>query len=417
MIFLVTNMNENIGLVYRILRKQKNIRLSDLTDNLNISTSKLSDFEQGKRKLTVKEIKQLYKFIDLEYIVDDTINAKVEDGIKELFHHISFCDGKEEQVIEQLDSYINEIKCSLSYFTYILCKFVYDVYHPQEYHNHIDTISVLERNIDLLSPLSKQILYDTIGVYYKNHDEYEKALAYFESGKQHNVSDTGLAMIYYHESMILIFQGKLSNALEYVEKSLHLFMKELNFIRNIMVTLSMAIIQSRLRYYEKASKTYHKILEAMKTIDMGNEVQVYNNLIWNDVLCEKYEEVISNSEIALKLDPTHTSIHTYVTYTFWRLGQTQKAKESLKQAQKYIKNGKKYDCVFIKVLSSILFNRPYEMQEQRLLEALDISIKCNDYQLELFTLELLSDISHSYGNVEKETTYLRQAIDVLKRVQ
>lgn len=410
-------MNENIGLVYRILRKQKNIRLSDLTDNLNISTSKLSDFEQGKRKLTVKEIKQLYKFIDLEYIVDDTINAKVEDGIKELFHHISFCDGKEEQVIEQLDSYINEIKCSLSYFTYILCKFVYDVYHPQEYHNHIDTISVLERNIDLLSPLSKQILYDTIGVYYKNHDEYEKALAYFELGKQHNVSDTGLAMIYYHESMILIFQGKLSNALEYVEKSLHLFMKELNFIRNIMVTLSMAIIQSRLRYYEKASKTYHKILEAMKTIDMGNEIQVYNNLIWNDVLCEKYEEVISNSEIALLLNPAHTSIHSYLTYTYWRLGQTQKAKESLKQAQKYIKNGKKYDCAFIKVLSSILFNRPYEMQEQRLLEALDISIKCNDYQLELFTLELLSDISHSYGNMEKETTYLRQANDVLKRVQ
>lgn len=417
MMILVTTMNENIGLVYRILRKQKNIRLSDLTDHLNISTSKLSDFEQGKRKLTEKEIKQLYNFIKLEYVVDDTISAKVEDGIKELYHHISFCDGEEEQVIKQLDSYINEIKCSLSYITYILCKFVYDVYHPQEYHNHIDTITVLERNIDLLSPLSKQILYDTIGVYYKDYGDYEKALTYFELGKQLNVSESVLAMIYYHESMILIFQGKLSNALEYVEKSLHLFMKELNFIRNIMVTLSMAIIQSRLRYYEKASETYHKILEAMKTIDMGNEVQVYNNLIWNDVLCEKYEEVISNSEIALKLNPTHTSIHTYLIYTYWKLGQTQKAKEYLKQAQKYIKNGKKYDCAFIKVLSSILFNRPYEMQEQRLLEALDISIKCNDYQLELFTLELLSDISHSYGNMEKEITYLRQANDVLKRVQ
>lgn len=417
MMILVTTMNENIGLVYRILRKQKNVRLSDLTDSLKISTSKLSDFEQGKRRLTEKEIKQLYNFIKLEYVVDDTINTKVEDGIKELYHHISFCDGKEGQVLEQLDSNINKIKCSPSYFTYILCKFVYDVYHPQEYHNHLDMISVLERNIDLLSPLSKQILYDTIGVYYKDYGDYEKALTYFELGKQLNVSESVLAMIYYHESMILNFYGELSKSKNCVEMSLQMFTKELNLKRNIMVTLSMAIIQSRLRYYEKASETYHKILEAMKTINMGNEVQVYNNLIWNDVLCEKYEEVISNSEIALSLNPAHTSIHSYLTYTYWRLGQTQKAKESLKQAQKYIKNGKKYDCAFIKVLSSILFNRPYEMQEQRLLEALEISIKCNDYQLELFTLELLSDISHSYGNMEKEITYLRQANDVLKRVQ
>lgn len=410
-------MKVNIGPIFCILRKQKNIRLSDLTNRLNISTSKLSDFEQGKRGLSEKEIIKLYNYIDLEYMVNDSIDDIVEQDMKEIYNHISFCDGKEGQIIEKLNSHINEIKCNFSYITYILCKFVYDVYHPQEYHNHIDTITVLERNIDLLSPLSKQILYDTIGVYYKNHDEYENALAYFELGKQHNVSDTVLAMIYYHESMILIIQGKLSIALEYIDKSLYLFLKKLNFKRIVMVSVSLGIIQTRLGNFKDAEDIYINLINAIKTIQIPNQVVIYNNLIWNELLNKEYEKVISYSKDALQLDVTYANIYVYLSIAYWRSNDLKHAKEALKKAQSHETNASKYEYTFIRTFKAILFNRPYEMQEQRLLEALDISIKCNDYQLELFTLELLSDISHSYGNMEKEITYLRQANDVLKRVQ
>lgn len=400
-------MKTSIGPIFSLLRKDNAKLLNEIYDDENFKMSKISDFENGKRELPEKQIRELYQRIGMEYIIDDTIVDVVNEGLRSIVHDISFSNGEEVTTFDSLTKKLAYIKCSPAYITWLLCGFVIHVYHLNGNYKHDSDIKILSNHIEYLDDYAKQVFYDTLGVSYKDSCEYGQAMYYFNQAIHHSVSDSVLALAYYHKTMLLNGNGELIEALDSIKKAKKLFDMELNHRRSIMVSLLLAVNYNLQGYIEKAEHIYFQILESMKTIPFTNEIIVYNNLIWNYLLWEKYDKVLEYSEIALKMNNEYASIHLYKALTYRKLNDLDNAKISLKQAQEYKENTSKYNKALINAIASILYCRPFEKQEKRLLEAYDVAISVHDHQLQIYTLDLLSEICNIANDLEKENYYIK----------
>lgn len=406
-------MKINIGPIFALLRKSSGKTLNDIYDQ-SLPTTKINDFENGKRELPEKQVRELYQRIGLEYAIDNTIVDVVNEGLRSIIHDISFGNGEEAKVFDFITKKLPYIKCSSAYITWLLCDFVILVYHSRDSYQLDKDISILNNYIEYLDDHAKQILYDTLGVYYKNHRNYDQAMYYFDQAIHHSVSDSVLALAYYHKTMLLNGNGELTEALDSIKKAKKLFDMELNHRRSILVSISLNVNYSLQGYYDKAEKICFQILESLELIPFTNKIIVYNNLIWNYLLWEKYDKVLEYSKIALEIDHTYADIYLYQVLAYRKLNQLNKAKEMLKEAREYMENASKYNKALIKAMASIISSRPYEQQEKRLLEAYDVAISIHDHQLQIYTLDLLSEICNMETCLEKENYYLKLAIKKLK---
>lgn len=406
-------MKINIGPIFALLRKSNGKTLNDIYDQ-SLPTTKINDFENEKRELPENQVRELYQRIGLEYVKDETIVDVINEGLRNIIHDISFGNGKEISVLDELANKLVYIKSSPAFITWLLCNFVIHVYHSKDSYQLDKDITVLNNYIEYLDDHAKQILYDTLGVYYKNHSNYDQAMYYFDQAIHHSVSESVLALAYYHKTMLLNGNGELIEALESIKKAKKLFDMELNHRRSILVSISQSVNYNLQGYYDKTEQICFQILESMELIPFTNKIVVYNNLIWNYLLWEKYDKVLEYSKIALEIDHTYADIYLYQVLAYRKLNQLNKAKEMLKEAREYMENASKYNKALIKAMASIISSRPYEQQEKRLLEAYDVAISIHDHQLQIYTLDLLSEICNMENCLEKENYYLKLAIKKLK---
>lgn len=407
-------MNMNIGPIFSLIRKANEKKMIDISDNDEFKMPKISDFENGKRELPDEQIRELYQRIEVPYVKDESIIDTVNVGLFEIMHDISFGNGGEVDVLDSLSEKLPYIWCSPIYITWLLCEFVIHIYHSNGRYKCDKDIEILSSHSDYLTDYGKQVLYDTVGVYYKDICEYDRALTYFDLAICHTASDSIQALAYYHKIMILNGRGKLVQSFEYIKKAKKLFDAELNLRRSVMVSMLLAVNYNLQGFYEKAEQIYFQILESIKLIPFSNEIKVYNNLIWNYILWRKYDQALEYCKIALEMDHEYANVYLYQTLALWECNEIEKARETLKKAQEYKEKACKFDQSLIKAVASMLYNRPFEQQEKRLLETYEVAQDVHDHQLQTYTLEFLSEISRQANNMEKENYYLKLVIKKLK---
>lgn len=403
------------GRIFRLHRIETNITMSELSKQTGIAKSKLSEFENGKRNLQKNIVIQLYLLIGIVYLENkDTMN-KVENHVKSMYRNITRCLPFEANM-NNLQTIKDDIQCTNVYITWKLGEFLYYVYNKDEFYNYKKASRILLAHKSFLQDCELQILYDTLGVYYKDKNLWESALEYFENGLKINASTMISAMINYHSTPILISEGNLYMALTAIKKAKEEFGKELCFHRSIMCSAELGRIYICLGNYERAELLYLQCLEVDEEVNYPEKKKIilYNNLLWNYLLGENYEKLLSYGKDALELERYDADINSYLAYAYWRMDERDKAKEMLKVAKRNISNSSKKDQKFIEALNSMLLNKPLQIIEKKLLSMYEEASKDFDLQVQQLALKLLMEMCEKHNNSEKELRYAKKLIEVMK---
>lgn len=307
--------NNNLGKIFALHRHEKGKGSQTVADFADISRTSLSEFENGKKKFSKEKIEKLYKAIGMEYIENNHADQLVTDSVKHLYHQIAFCKDSEQSYL-----YHKEIKEKVSYgesyITWLLGEFLYYIYQDNALYDFEKTMKILEDNENCINDEMLQIMYDCIGLYYKDQNDFVMAEKYYNRGLEKNVTKSVEAMLLYHKTSILTLMGNLSESLTDIKKAKRYFDKELNFHRSIMCSIVMAIIYSRLGNYKKAETIYLQCIEAEELIDYPKWKQMitYNNLLWNYLVGGYYEKVIENKDILDKLSKENRFADVYFIF-------------------------------------------------------------------------------------------------------
>lgn len=412
----VVRNNEN-GLIFRIHRKDKNRTIAELSNKVKIAESKLSDFENGKRVLPDELIGRLYHELDIVYKPNEKAEPVMKDSVDNLCNLIIYGQEYEEAYQKHVDMK-EEVQCSKAYITYLLVIFIYNIYKENKFFDYKKHVQLLMDHTECLTVKNQQVLYDTVGVYYRNIKDFDKAQQCFEKGIRIGGLSEASAMILYHLAGTFVIQGQTFEALKCLESAKRKFDQELIFDRSLMCSVEMATIQARLGSYEESEKLYLKCLLAAKSAhwSLRRLITIYNNLLWHYLLDGEYQKILAMSDEALSYDPENPDISSIVAYAYWRTNDLKNAKHRIQIAKANIANSYENGASFIEAINALIMKKSSDMIEKRLNQMFQSSEKYMDSQMQMLALDLLIEWSIQHKNYEKECEYKTKLIDVIKNV-
>lgn len=122
------NINENIGLFIKELRKDNNISCATLADELQVAKSAVSQWESGKG-VSINNIVNVARFFSIS--VDELVKGKLDNESKEKYYNRKYDISKytidlllEKEDEELIDDYCKKVNCIRNNFFQLLIKFL-----------------------------------------------------------------------------------------------------------------------------------------------------------------------------------------------------------------------------------------------------------------------------------------------------
>lgn len=409
-------MLHHLGPIYKIHRKKRQITLEEVSNSVKMSTTKLSDFENGKTQLEESQIKQLYHCIEMKYQNNEQDIQKFQESFCTFYKNIIMYEACEASY-ECVTVYKQSIRTTAYYIQYVLAELIYGAYNENAY-DYKEIIDLIQSHFEYLNDNQKQIYYDTVGVYYKNKYQYDKALYYFDKVSIFG-NESVTAMMYYHKTKILSNQGNLTEALESIKDAKMCFDKHVNMKRSLLCNGMIAKLYVRLGAYKKGIEAYKQCIYYMKPLSFTNDlIAVHNNLTWTYVLKQDFEQAIKISNQTLELCHNHALIYFFQAYSYHNLGQDEHAVQAIKKAKECLKTNEctRYMKAMIQAYSFILSDKKSSNDKIKKLEiALKEAEKCHDFQIELFVMKLLIE-QYEYLEDEKNIIlYQNRMIEIYEK--
>lgn len=408
---------KHLGPIFRLHRKEKGYSMEQVSGLVPLSTSKISDFEIMKTKVSEKNLILMYETIGIKFRYNEVDIMKFSQSFDEFYDKILGYESH-EQVYRILECQKENIQCTEAYILYLLAELIHAVYTYDVYFEYEKTENEIEDNLDFLTIGQKLIFYDTIGVYYKNELKYEIAMEYLDKGEMLAFNESNLALIYYHQVMILMDQMKWYEAMDKIKKAQTLFANHLHINRVVICNATFGTILTEQGYYEQADKIQCQCIKQFKMLGLENDLIVcYNNLLWNYLLWEKYDVLISSGIEILDEVKNRPSLYFYMSYAYERLGNREKSIDFINYAKatRNKNNCSPYMKSMIDTYFILLTNDNFKVKEENLLKTYKIAKKRHDYQLELFVLDMLCEICSDQKYVIKQNKYLKEIVKIYKK--
>lgn len=406
--------NRHPGPILKLNRIKQDYTLEYVSKKSGISISKLSDFENKKVVLSSHELWELYRIIDLDYKADANMDIYVEEQFKLLYHHIVYQESLE--CFKECANWSEAIQMTLSYPKYLLMELLYHLYAKQEY-AYEECFVLLINHLDYLEDYQIPILYDALGVYYKNNDDQEEALKWFLKAAQMQINDTVTSIVYYHIAKPLLYLGHAREAAMYLEKAIDLFAKELNFKRMTKTSDTLGVCYDALCDYPKAQNIYLKSIDVFKKMNLTLNLNItYNNLVWSCILSNSYQDVLTYGKEALEIEKNQGAICFYMAYASSKLGHKEDAKRLIRMAKQNMDEENKYMRSMIDTFYTLLSeNKSYELKGKKLLKTYKEAKKCGDSQVMIFVLDMLVAHYESQNDYVNQVYYLKEQIAIYKK--
>lgn len=406
--------NKDAGFIFRIHRKEKNVTIAELSSKTGIAESKLSDFENGKRTLPPLLITELYLELGIQFKINENAHSLMNKTMKEICDLIVYGQDYEEIYQKHLNMK-EEVQCSSAYITYWLVVFIYHIYQQDEFFDYKRYVTLLMDHIDCLDSGHQQILYDTVGVYYKNIHEFDKAMDCFNKGMKNGGLTVSTAMILYHMAGVFALQGYSFEALQCLQNAKRKFDQELIFDRSLMCSVEIATILARLGSYAEAENQYLKCIIAAKNAHWSKKrlSVLYNNLLWHYLLDGEYQQIIKQEKEAMEVDPKCPDICSNIAYAYWRMGDLKNAKKIISIAKKNIAYSFENGASFVDALNAIITKKPIMTIEKKLIKMAKQSEKRYDSQMQMLAYNLLIEMSIEQKESQKELEYKTKFIQTI----
>lgn len=403
-------METAIGPIFRLNRMERKYVLNDLTKKTSLSRAKISNFENGKIKLPDNEVRELYTIIGVTFrdVCEDEIFRNVSNVLFEMYNSIYY-GKKADNELKQLNELKENARYTYPYITWLFTEFLYYVYNYDESYNYEKAVKIILTHKRYLPEKIKQMMYDTVGVYYKNQIRYEEALYNLKCAIQTNVDETVLAMAQYHQAMIFVEKGSSFNAFTALKAAKRIFDNDMNHYRSFLCTFELATVHANFKEYKKAEELLKKCLK--DPLAENNKIMIYNNLIWNYILMKNLDSAIRYCRYAIGIDENFPLSYMYLTYIYWKKDNKVQLERYRKLMLEKAEYAKKYDRYLIDAISTLTSRKAkIKRKEKDLIKAFINFRRIGDANQAMFVLELL--ISLFEDDVQKKAEYMKYALDL-----
>lgn len=273
-----------------------------------------------------------------------------------------------------LKEYASIVRSTLSYIKYLLSDMIYSI-NIGNYKNASDYM-YLEKYFDYLESYQIQLFYDYIGVIHYLNGCYLESCLFYNKALTHSGDDNSTAMVTFHKSISLTLIGELNEAFEYARKAREIFADNVNIKRLTSVNFQIARIYSMNGNYKKSEKLNLACIDAFTNLGSYNEVKdTYNNLIWNYIRANEFDKILSLEDTVLKIMNEDHCIFFYLSYTYYKMGDLDKAQNYILKAKDNLINPTSYMKTMISSFKIFLSDSSNERKEKNLIKTYNVAKK------------------------------------------
>lgn len=394
------------GALFKIHRKQKNISIQSLSKIAGISSSILSDFENGKKSISLDKLSDLYQFLDMEYDVSDYYEQEFLDLLDDMITDLRY-DTKVYTTYDQINDYEAKLRYSkyyfLVFFSYLL-SFIYQGDIRLSEVKKKDYFNLLKDNIMFIPKHYRSLVCDTLGCCCLENNSTDEALILFEQGLAYSICEEDTAICLYHIGMQKNFHGDLSEALDLFTRAKSIFDYHIFYIRGLMCQIEIGMVYMHLGLYVRAEKIYLECIRCCKHHEMliPKLLCTYNNLLWLYISSKQYEKVLALESTVLKIDKKNPNFLSYIGIAYYYLDDKDKAIKYLEKSKCESTRTSKINNNVIDVYITMINRNRYREIENKIKIAYEETIRCFDLQCQIYLLELLLDIQVKFEKWDKQ---------------
>ena len=405
-------MINNFSGIIKLNRIQQGLTLDYISYKTGISKSQISRIERNKEQITFENVSKIFSVMKIE-VSNDNFDAQFEKDFQAFYSDVVYVKDFENSY-KVIKGYSDKIKSSLSYIKYLLSELIYMI--MKGYSQKIEDYLFIENYFAYLESYQIQLFYDYLGVISYNNKDYRDELKFSNEAFSYRGNDYSTAMLYFHRSIPLTTFGKLSDALECAIQARDIFSKTVNLKRLTSVNFQIAVIYSMNGNYDQSEKLNLACIEAFDNLGMVKEVEdTYNNLIWGYVRSREFDKIIDLENKVLDIMHHDHCICFYLSYAYYKLQNKKKASEYIRKARVQMNNPTEYMKAMINAFQVYLSKSSEERKEKQLLKVHEITKETRQYDLEVFTMELLREFYESVHNTEKEYECMKKLIQYYKK--
>lgn len=404
-------MNDNLGKIIKLNRIQLGLKQDFISSKANISKSHLSRMERNKEKISIEVAQNFFEFMGIEY-TSDNLSDEFENLFYEFYKSYAF-DLNYEQAYNELYKYKDKIRSTTSYPKFLLAEMIYSIIHLKHY--HISKYELLEEYFEYLESYQLQLYYIFKGLSSRKRNDNMEALKMYKIAERYIGNDISNSMLYYHISIVMQNLNILSESYDYIQKAKQLFVDILNLRRQVLSEFQIALIETSRNNYDKGIKIYRRCIEAFKQLNMNYDIKIaYNNLLWTYLKSKQYDQILLLKDEVLRFVGKSHSIYFYLSYTYYVKGDIDKAKRYIKLAKESLDHPTVYMEAMIKAFSGLLSKSSLEKKEKYLKEAYHCAILNQDRDVEIFSLELLTNFYLQNGHHQDAIAYQQRLLECYK---
>ncbi len=401
---------KEIGACISYFRKEDNISLYFVADCLKKNKSILSQFENGKAKLSFQEINEILKFLDLNLEID-------ENSLKDLKNKFLLLV---DAYIEMNVSKINKIRktifenneISITFFEMKLIDFLVGVVNKKQIDELASIMEIIEKYIFVYSAKEKFIYFCLkVGLFMMNKN-FNEAFEILQNAKEliKEIDDLEYrALLFYLESLLYNFQYKPVQSYNAAMNALDYFKYASYYERNKYLTVFIAMSLTNMNRFNDAEKILLNLLEHISDRDEV-KIMLLNALSWNYLMCGKYEESIKYAEISL--DNGSSMNELFLSKPLALLFQ-EKYEECLEVVEKEIEHitSKNYLVDFLSIIKEFILH-PSDDLISKIEGFISECKKYSNREMQIIGLYLLENIYGKKGDTNQQIKTLKRIIKV-----
>ncbi|MBS5116259.1 MAG: helix-turn-helix transcriptional regulator [Erysipelotrichaceae bacterium] len=404
-------MISHYGGIIKLNRIQLDLTIDYISIKTGISKSQISRIERNKEAISLQSINKIFSIMNIN-IAPENIDLQFEKDFQTFYSDVFYLKDYELSY-KILKEYASIVRSTLSYIKYLLSDMIYSI-NIGNYKNASDYM-YLEKYFDYLESYQIQLFYDYIGVIHYLNGCYLESCLFYNKALTHSGDDNSTAMVAFHKSISLTLIGELNEAFEYARKAREIFADNVNIKRLTSVNFQIARIYSMNGNYKKSEKLNLACIDAFTNLGSYNEVKdTYNNLIWNYIRANEFDKILSLEDTVLKIMNEDHCIFFYLSYTYYKMGDLDKAQNYILKAKDNLINPTSYMKTMISSFKIFLSDSSNERKEKNLIKTYNVAKKSNSIDLEIFTMELLKEFYTITSNKEEEYKCMKVLLDYYK---
>ena len=276
-------------------RKKRNLKIEDLSHQINFSTGFISQLENHPDILNNDNISLLLNFYGYDIYYLKNFNEKLNQYMNTFVESLLYIDdAKVKESLNQIELFLNNYKNQELYHVYYLSHFIYNIYFfdYEKANYYLDFITSHE---EYYSKKYQALLKIYLARYYLQIMDYNKALLLLSSPIFNEINDRNIiGFRFISLSTCCMHKRNIGNAIKYCDEAIGHFTSTNNYRRLLNTNISKANQSLKTKDYETYINFNNTVLQSAQSLNLEYETMtLLHNNAFAYMMQNNYEKALT----------------------------------------------------------------------------------------------------------------------------